>query len=55
MVVDRSAADTVIPEMLMDRESNTYYPVVMVARDSCIVVAVAVGEERRTCKRDGRK
>jgi hypothetical protein len=55
MAVGHSAADIVIPEKLVDRESNICYPVVMVARDNYIVAAVAVEEERRTCKQDGRK
>jgi hypothetical protein len=52
MAVGHSAVDTVIPETLMDLENKTYYPAVTAAKDSCIVVvvavAVAVGEERRT-------
>lgn len=55
MAVGRFEADTVIPEKLVDQESNICYPVVMVARDSCIVAAVAVEEELRTYKQDGRK
>jgi len=55
MAVGRFEVDTVILEMLMDQESNTCYPVVMVARDSYIETAVAVEEEYHMYKRDGRK
>jgi len=54
MAVGRSVEDTVIPETPMDRKNNICYPAVMVARHSCIVL-VAVREEHRTCKQDGRK